>query len=1095
MQDIRRARLLLTLLIVGGTGAWAQISAEEVRLLDPATTPWYVYVATGPQPDAEAALGQLAPANWSAADFDDSHWGRYCGELKQLTGVKGQAPVESFGVLCLRTRFGITDPARVKDLTLTITCGGRTAVFVNGKRVTSPHAPVPVKQAPPGQRTGGAVAPPPTRPLYTVTLPIPRETMRSGANSLAVAVLPPAVFEDARLTSTSRTGVVPCEDTESWLQVWNATPFEAVSKTARARVGAWVSWVNCLEAVQPGGVARGSPFDPVRPVRMVGARRGSCSGQIVVTSAAALFDLKAEIGPLVHPGGVSLPAGAVRIRYAAQGETDWYFDGLASAAEAGAKVQPVWILADIPKDQPPGWYTGWLTVDAAGTTFRVPVQVLVCGWTLPERKDYRTFVSMPQSPDSLAHHYGVAPWSDEHFALIEKSLALLGLVGNDVAHVGVAGRSHMNHQYGLVRWVRQGDKLEPDFSAMNRYLDLYVKHCGPPKVINVMIWSPPNNAGGKIIVTGWDPKTGKMWPMRAPTYDELSEGSETFWKAFTDGLREQLRRRGWDASRVALAQGFDDRPHKRYVEFFKKIAPDFRWAIFAHWFGDPDPETGHKDGAFFTAGGMEVAYGESPSCGVLPELYPENAKIQGRRYHTSGSHRMIMQGWTPLPGFRNLTDSGTFGQVGLDCWEGFGRWSGPILYRTNPGSIIPPGREGPITSTRFEMTREGVQETEARIFITQAMLKMPDDRRSKYRQILDAWKHVRSLASVLPQAQSSPDVQAMAWRIYAAAAEIAGEKTEGEWTAPPAVAGHSEDRWLKPALEASARVAAALELRGLSGDPAATAALVKLSADKDADVRSLALWALGAVPSGSPEAVAALQAAIQDKCPLIRGVAIESLARRSESGTAVLLGAAGDSRVDVRWQAVKALGSRAKEEKVLAVLLEAAKDKDARVRLAAIAAVSEAAGSGQEHAYAGCLAAAEDEDQAVRDTALRALARLTRAKPPILPDAKTLSRWPQSTLQHAADLIRIKDQDIGYGAGQLLTLAGARAVPILAERVHEADDRVAWRAVWALGRLGPAAKDALPAIQEEAQWRADGTFKTMAKDAAKQIEKQAGANP
>jgi len=88
MQDIRRARLLLTLLIVGGTGAWAQISAEEVRLLDPATTPWYVYVATGPQPDAEAALGQLAPANWSAADFDDSHWGRYCGELKQLTGCR-----------------------------------------------------------------------------------------------------------------------------------------------------------------------------------------------------------------------------------------------------------------------------------------------------------------------------------------------------------------------------------------------------------------------------------------------------------------------------------------------------------------------------------------------------------------------------------------------------------------------------------------------------------------------------------------------------------------------------------------------------------------------------------------------------------------------------------------------------------------------------------------------------------------------------------------------------------------------------------------------------------------------------------------------
>jgi hypothetical protein len=38
-------------------------------------------------------------------------------------------------LLCLRTAFGITDPARVTNLNVTVACLGGAVVYVNGKEV------------------------------------------------------------------------------------------------------------------------------------------------------------------------------------------------------------------------------------------------------------------------------------------------------------------------------------------------------------------------------------------------------------------------------------------------------------------------------------------------------------------------------------------------------------------------------------------------------------------------------------------------------------------------------------------------------------------------------------------------------------------------------------------------------------------------------------------------------------------------------------------------------------------------------------------------------------------------------------------------
>jgi len=51
----------------------------------------------------------------------------------------------------------------------------------------------------------------------------------------------------------------------------------------------------------------------------------------------------------------------------------------------------------------------------------------VADWTLPDVADRVSLFNLYQSPDALAEYYKVAPWSAEHWRLIERSLKLMGM--------------------------------------------------------------------------------------------------------------------------------------------------------------------------------------------------------------------------------------------------------------------------------------------------------------------------------------------------------------------------------------------------------------------------------------------------------------------------------------------------------------------------------------------------------------------------------------------------------------------------------------------------------------------------------------------
>ena len=149
-------------------------------------------------------------------------------------------------------------------------------------------------------------------------------------------------------------------------------------------------------------------------------------------------------------------------------------------------------------------------------------------------------------------------------------------------------------------------------------------------------------------------------------------------------------------------------------------------------------------------------------------------------------------------GHKNFPGVAGFGRLGADFWPLLKskRATYPIAGRY-PGSdwgtldvkdvspyLLMPGKDGPISSVRFELLREGLQEAEARIFVQNALLdetqraklgkpladrlrKLTTHRTRTFRYIAEYWDDVGGRYLL------SPDWDHMNAKLYRAAAEVA----------------------------------------------------------------------------------------------------------------------------------------------------------------------------------------------------------------------------------------------------------------------------------------------------------------------------------
>lgn len=592
------------------------------------------------------------------------------------------------------------------------------------------------------------------------------------------------------------------------------------------------SMAMCLPAVGSAAV-RVSAYDPLASefdigsqaqprdaIEIYAAGNGSFAGKAVIVSDGPILGAAAKLGPMVGSSGQGrLASSCAEIRYAAAAGPTGQYDALqatcprrvdvltaaklgrgwkSTSPAVGEALLPIWVIFNLPATVQPGTYEGKLIVTTGRTSgrtsgrasgrasgsggraerFAVPVRLHVAAWTLPDPHDYRTFVELIESPESVAMQYGVPLWSARHFKLIAKSLHWMGLVGNKTVYIPLICRTNFGNSQSMVRWIKSGRGYKYDFSVMEKYIDAVIANCGRPQVVVLYVWDtflaggmgtgrsddpvlrnePSATRTGRAAHRGKGPsvtsvsRSGRAEMITLPPYRDPD--SQALWKPLLAGVTRRLADRGLgDATPLGIVT--DVQPARQVVEFFHQLMPAAQWV-----------RRGHMRIKSVSGVPLKVQFG--PSYNIWAYDLRDHDRMYGWRgrkwqypglsVHFPRSHR----DYTSRCVFRLIGEANIvgaqrgFGGYGADFWpvvkDKRGRSRGRLAARYPESSwrnlniqtaLLAPGPDGAVPTARYQMMREGVQECEARIFIEQKLLdptsadKLGDELVRHCRAILD----------------------------------------------------------------------------------------------------------------------------------------------------------------------------------------------------------------------------------------------------------------------------------------------------------------------------------------------------------------------
>ncbi len=817
------------------------------------------------------------PAEWRQPDFDDSDWFRSPGPFRGESmlnawgwGAKQMRMMS--GCLSMRGKFHVDDPAAVTDLNLSLEFRGGVVVYLNGKEVARSHLPK-------GKLSDGTAATAYPLEAYVNTkgrlisshratlakaikagnkdlvarmakrerkldpVKIPTELLRKGANVLAVA----------NYNSDYRAPAMKWAKAKGCKHGWYHLGVHRLSLTARgggitpnvARPKGGQVWNQDIHRVFTVA-EHGDPNEKLYPVRLVGARNGYYSGQVVMSSTSAIEGIKASVSDLKGPG--TIPATSVQVRYASlsdlwgQGKAPGqslraYRYGktppalIALQEEPPARVEPgsvethpkirarlglpakvtpaalvpVWVTVKIPPDAAAGRYRGELTITAKGTpATKVPVELEVIDWTLPDPDDYRFFTGIYQSAETLALQYEVPRWSAQHWKLIEKSWKLLGELGNNLVVVHLLTRTQYGNDEGMIAWTKGADgSYKYDYTNFDRYMKLATKYCKPRRVSLQTLHAVEDwglvKAADPRFVTGVD-KAGKRSALKIPGF--VTDEATKVLKPVLEGVRERLKKQKLEKTLVmGMLSDQGIRPEIR--TWFEKVFPGVGWHYGAHsrprfpYLGYAeylyvphliDPPGGKRKYYWWTPNPhgtiitMSQRLGDHQQGPVVVRTLAERALTLGDQ----GAGRMCLDYWPVLKG-----PKGRGVALGL-----FNRWPTSTVGQRAPclRRLSLPGAQGPLASLKIEALREGNQETEARAFIEEMLFvkkNISGDLAERCRKLLD--ERVNILRTLHGNKTAYRVTAGGGWRsrseaLYRLAAEVAkatGNAGGGKAGAPP----------------------------------------------------------------------------------------------------------------------------------------------------------------------------------------------------------------------------------------------------------------------------------------------------------------------
>ena len=482
----------------------------------------------------------------------------------------------------------------------------------------------------------------------------------------------------------------------------------------------------------------------VKDLTLDAVRGEQVSAQLAVASGQRLDDVRATVGELRGPGGAKL--GAPRLRFVkyvpvmrSKTEYDWSakIDDVASSREVSGDrnpdvvgdpleergsvgvpahaAQPLWFTFQVPSDAAPGTYTGTVQVTADGKTVAsYPLSMRVGAATVPPPDKYRFFLDVWAQPETIARQHGVPMWSPSHWRLIEAYQRDLHARGQKVINTTIVDdpwqhpwslgrRKAQTYQpYGsMVGWSYDGKKFGFDFARFDKYVET-ARRAGIGPDIGAFSMLAFQDAEH---LTYTDTRSGKV------VREDVELGGTRWreaWGAFLKDFQAHLTQRGW-LEHTWLS--FDERPLNTMTvvrDFVHEQAP-----VFDKRISIAGSNTTEK-----------LAQNLSVDWGGIDALTPE--KVEQRRkegkittFYTYGvpAHP---NNFTYSPAVESRMLPWISAQRHMD---GYLRWAynswprdpfqEPVFLFTQGDEYqVYPGKDGPMSSVRWEQLKEGIEDFE-----------------------------------------------------------------------------------------------------------------------------------------------------------------------------------------------------------------------------------------------------------------------------------------------------------------------------------------------------------------------------------------------
>ena len=455
------------------------------------------------------------------------------------------------------------------------------------------------------------------------------------------------------------------------------------------------------------------------------------NGQFVVWSDSERLGLRAEVSLLRGPGGAVLPAGAARTAFVRHVMADGQYTGdildiIPRLDMMAGSYRPVWLTVDVPGDAVPGRYEGTLTLLADdGGEKQFPLSLDVLQATLPPPADWRYFLDIWQHPWSIAAWHHVEPWSEEHMRLMRPYLLELANAGQKVITTTITDRPWNSRDYtdyhSMVSHVREPDgSWRFDYTIFDRYVELAMS-CGINRQIicvSPLTWS--------YLYTYTDGATGAT---RTITAEPGSAAYADYWAPFLRSFEAHLTAKGW-LDKTCLCM---DEPPPAAVraigDLLRQNSPHLRVGLA----GNEPPSNFH---------GLDLQYFSIII--IQPKELIQQA-IAERRGHGPTTYYPCLDPLRPNTFVNSPPAEGIWlgYYTAASGFDGMARWAftnwprDPFMDAhyspTILEHVLPAGDSflvypGPLSSIRWEMLRDGIQEWEKLRWLRERYHgKLPDD--------------------------------------------------------------------------------------------------------------------------------------------------------------------------------------------------------------------------------------------------------------------------------------------------------------------------------------------------------------------------------